>query len=142
MEYKQLQALIRNFEKSSLTQLELETSDYKIRLSKNACSTVESDAIVKNSFEEKVLCQESEETSGFEVKSPLVGTFYRASGPNAKPFVSEGDEIVFGQTVCIIEAMKIMNEITSPVKGVVKKIMVGNGEPVGYNQVLMVIDCE
>ncbi len=74
-----------------------------------------------------------------EVLSPMVGTFYRAASPEADPFVSEGDRIESGQTVCIIEAMKIMNEIPADVQGEVVEILVGDGQPVEYNQTLFKI---
>ena len=74
-----------------------------------------------------------------EVLSPMVGTFYRAASPEADPFVSEGDGIESGQTVCIIEAMKIMNEIPADVQGEVVEILVGDGQPVEYNQTLFKI---
>ena len=74
-----------------------------------------------------------------EVLSPMVGTFYRSPSPEADPFVSEGDRIESGQTVCIIEAMKIMNEIPADVQGEVVEILVGDGQPVEYNQALFKI---
>jgi len=75
-----------------------------------------------------------------EVKAPIVGTFYRAPSPEAEPFVKEGDAVKKGQVLCIIEAMKLMNEIESEVSGVVRKILVSNGEPVEYGQVLFLIE--
>ncbi len=74
-----------------------------------------------------------------EVLSPMVGTFYRATSPEADPFASEGDRIESGQTVCIIEAMKIMNEISADVQGEVVEILVGDGQPVEYHQALFKI---
>ena len=74
-----------------------------------------------------------------EVLSPMVGTFYRAASPEADPFVSEGDRIESGQTLCIIEAMKIMNEIPADVQGEVVEILVGDSQPVEYNQALFKI---
>jgi acetyl-CoA carboxylase biotin carboxyl carrier protein len=73
------------------------------------------------------------------VKSPMVGTFYRASGPGADPFVELGDSIKPGDTLCIIEAMKLLNEIEAEVAGTVKEILVENGQAVEYGQVLFVI---
>ena len=75
----------------------------------------------------------------YEVLSPMVGTFYRAPSPEADPFVNEGDRIESGQTLCIIEAMKIMNEIPADVQGEVVEILVGDGQPVEYNQALLKI---
>ena len=74
-----------------------------------------------------------------EVLSPMVGTFYRAASPEADPFVSEGDRIESGQTLCIIEAMKIMNEIPAGIQGEVVEILVGDAQPVEYNQTLFKI---
>jgi acetyl-CoA carboxylase biotin carboxyl carrier protein len=71
-----------------------------------------------------------------EIKSPMVGTFYAAAEPGAKPFVSAGDRVASGKVVCIIEAMKIMNEIESEFTGVVREVLVQNAQPVEYGQVL------
>ncbi|HTQ74232.1 MAG TPA: acetyl-CoA carboxylase biotin carboxyl carrier protein [Burkholderiales bacterium] len=76
---------------------------------------------------------------GHIVKSPMVGTFYRAGAPGAKPFVEVGDTVKAGQTICVIEAMKLMNEIEADKEGVVKAIMVENGQPVEYGEPLMMI---
>ena len=76
---------------------------------------------------------------GHTVKSPMVGTFYRAPSPDAKPFVSAGDTVKEGQTICVIEAMKLMNEIECDASGVVKAILVENGQPVEYGQALFII---
>jgi acetyl-CoA carboxylase biotin carboxyl carrier protein len=76
---------------------------------------------------------------GHVVKSPMVGTFYRASSPDAEPFAEVGDTVKAGQTICIIEAMKLMNEIEADHDGVVKAILVENGQPVEYGEPLIVI---
>ena len=76
---------------------------------------------------------------GHIVKSPMVGTFYRAGAPGAKPFVEVGDTVKLGQTICVIEAMKLMNEIEADKEGVVKAIMVENAQPVEYGEPLMMI---
>ncbi|MCC6608486.1 MAG: acetyl-CoA carboxylase biotin carboxyl carrier protein [Burkholderiales bacterium] len=78
--------------------------------------------------------------AGHLVKSPMVGTFYRAPSPEAKPFVEVGDAVKAGQTVCIIEAMKLMNEIECDQDGVLKAILVENGQPVEYGEPLFVIE--
>jgi acetyl-CoA carboxylase biotin carboxyl carrier protein len=77
---------------------------------------------------------------GHVVKSPMVGTFYRSPSPDAKPFVEVGDTVKAGQTICIIEAMKLMNEIEADADGVVKAILVDNGQPVEYGEALLVIE--
>jgi acetyl-CoA carboxylase biotin carboxyl carrier protein len=82
-----------------------------------------------------------QETAGLhEVKAPLVGTFYRAPAPDAEPFVEEGDQVEVNDKLCIVEAMKIMNEIESPVRGVVREICVRNNTTVEFGQVLFRIE--
>lgn len=80
------------------------------------------------------------EEDGYEVTSPMVGTCYAASSPGAAPYVQVGDRINEGDTLCIIEAMKMMNQIESDVSGVIKSIRIQNGEPVEFGQTLFVID--
>jgi acetyl-CoA carboxylase biotin carboxyl carrier protein len=75
-----------------------------------------------------------------EIKSPMIGTFYRTANPDSPPFVSVGDKVTKGQTVCIIEAMKLFNEIESEVSGTILKVMVENASPVEYDQVLFVVE--
>ncbi|MBA4054104.1 MAG: acetyl-CoA carboxylase biotin carboxyl carrier protein [Marivirga sp.] len=75
-----------------------------------------------------------------EIKSPMIGTFYRSGNPDTPPFVSVGDKISKGQAVCIIEAMKLFNEIESEVSGTIVKVMVENSTPVEYDQVLFVVE--
>jgi acetyl-CoA carboxylase biotin carboxyl carrier protein len=79
-------------------------------------------------------------SSGHVVKSPMVGTFYRSANPNSAPFVEVGSTVASGATLCIIEAMKLMNEIEADVSGTVKAILVENGQPVEYGQPLFVIE--
>ena len=80
------------------------------------------------------------QVEGHVLKSPMVGTFYRASSPGAKAFVEVGDSVKAGQTVCIIEAMKLLNEIEADKDGVVKAVLAENGQPVEYGEPLLVID--
>jgi acetyl-CoA carboxylase biotin carboxyl carrier protein len=80
------------------------------------------------------------EEDGFPVTAPMVGTFYASSSPGAAPYVQVGDRVSEGDTLCIIEAMKMMNQIEADVSGVIKSIRVQNGEPVEYGQTLFVID--
>ena len=80
------------------------------------------------------------EEEGYLVPAPMVGTFYAASSPGAAPYVQVGDRVNEGDTLCIIEAMKMMNQIEADVSGVIKSIRVQNGEPVEYGQTLIVID--
>ena len=83
---------------------------------------------------------EEEELKGHVIHSPMVGTFYRASSPGARPFVEVGDSVSSGDTLCIIEAMKILNQIEADTSGKVTRILVDNGQPVEYNQPLFVIE--
>ncbi len=83
---------------------------------------------------------EPAEEDGYEVTAPMVGTFYAASSPGAAPYVQVGDRVNEGDTLCIIEAMKMMNQIEADVSGVIKSIRIQNGEPVEFGQVLFVID--
>ena len=80
------------------------------------------------------------EEDGYLVKAPMVGTYYAASSPGSSPYVQVGDRVKEGDTLCIIEAMKMMNQIEADVSGVIKSIRVQNGEPVEYGQTLLVID--
>lgn len=140
MDFKQIQTLIKEFEKSSMTVLEIEHEDFKLKLSKNkgeVLTRVESNN--NNVAPVGEVVKEEVKVQGYEVKSPLVGTFYMQNSPKDKPFVSIGQRVEAGDTLCIIEAMKIMNEITAPVSGVIDSIKVNNGSPVGFDQVLMVI---
>jgi len=83
---------------------------------------------------------ESSDNGYLEVKSPMIGTFYRASNPESDSFVNVGDGIEVGQTVCIVEAMKLFNEIESEVSGKIVKVLVDNGTPVEYDQPLFLVD--
>ncbi|TVP84941.1 MAG: acetyl-CoA carboxylase biotin carboxyl carrier protein [Acholeplasmataceae bacterium] len=144
MKIKEIQSIIKDFESSNLMSLEIETDAFKLKLSKNKNDQV----VVENENEIKteeinqpVIQEQTVEVNTHAdltpIKSPLVGTFYAAATPKGKPFVAIGQEIKKGQVVCIIEAMKIMNEITAPTNGLVKEIVVNNGDVVGYDQVLM-----
>lgn len=143
MDFKQIQSIIKDFEKSNLKSLELELEGFKLKLNKDnkepEIRTFEQPHEVKPEVAVEKTENQVPAVKGFEVKSPLVGTYYAASSPKEKPFVSVGSKVEKGQTLCIIEAMKIINEITSPVAGTVEAINIKNGSPVGFDQVLMVI---
>jgi len=143
MNLEELRKIIDIFESSSLSELEIEEKGIKFRLVKK----VESATIYERGgahMEQVKASPAEEESKGNEisVRSPLVGTFYRASSPGEKPFVEVGQFVHPGQTLCIIEAMKVMNEITSEVTGRIKSILVENGQPVEYDQELFVIEKE
>jgi acetyl-CoA carboxylase biotin carboxyl carrier protein len=139
MDYKQIKNIIRDFEESSMTIMEIETEGFRIRLSKNKNDGIPVQPILEEKRTETFNEAKTPISSGTEVRSPLVGTFYVAKGPKDEPFASVGQHVEAGKTLCIIEAMKIMNEITAPISGVIEKIMVKNGTPVGFDDVLMVI---
>lgn len=150
MNYKFIIKIIDIFEKSNLSELEIEMEKprFKIKLTKNnqgqvitqpiAPIPIEtiSQANVQTNIQEKKEEIKEEKKNYHVIKSPLVGTFYRAPSPGAEPFVKEGDFVKKGQVLCIIEAMKVMNEIESDVDGIVEKILVENGKPVEYGQEL------
>lgn len=133
MTIKEIQSIIKDFESSSLMTLELEMEGFKIRLSKNKVDqvpTIKEEPKLKETFVETKEAQKEDKNI---IKSPLVGTFYASSSPNGKPFVEVGSRIKKGQVICIIEAMKIMNEIKSPFDGIVEEIYASNGKVVGFN---------
>lgn len=140
MKTREIQSIIKDFETSSLQFLELEMNGFKLKLSKTGSegfSKVESseESIVIPKVEE--VKKAPAEELGLWVTSPLVGTFYAATSPSAKPLVEVGQKVKKGQVLCIIEAMKIMNEITSPYDGIVASILVKNGDVIGYDQRIM-----
>lgn len=140
MNIKEIQGIIKDFENSTLTSLELEFDNVKIKLSKQpllGANQLPQGPIIHHI--EPVLPIDSPSHICVPVKSPLVGTFFASSTPKGDPFVKVGQTIKKGDTVCIIEAMKIMNEIVSPVSGIVERIDVLNGQVVGYDQVLITI---
>lgn len=142
MTIKEIQNIIKEFESSNLMNLELETKDVKIKLSKQKNETIEKHIEkqpLKQTKSENQNDKDIEDQNHIPIKSPLVGTFYAAGTPDAKPFVQVGQKVKKGQVVCIIEAMKIMNEITSPATGVIQSIDVHNKDVIGYDQVLMTI---
>jgi acetyl-CoA carboxylase biotin carboxyl carrier protein len=145
MDLEELQKIITIFESSSLSELEIEERGVRFRLvKKSAPSTPYQEKPLKLEPVQLPPEEEKPKPSDREVsiRSPLVGTFYRASSPEEPPLV-EVDQLVHpGQTLCVIEAMKVMNEITSEVKGKVKKILVENGQPVEYDQELFIIERE
>ena len=148
MEFENLITLIREVSSSELTDFSMKDGDFKISMGKREKKMIvtsqEGTAVVSTEkfiSAEDVKTAEEEKTviSGNQVKAPLVGTYYSASAPDAEPFVQIGDTVKKGQTLGIIEAMKLMNEIESEYGGVVEDILVENGQMVEYGQVLFVI---
>lgn len=144
-----IEKLIGLIENSSLTELTLEDGEAAIVLKKQkefvGASAVGTPIVAQTNVslpasECAEKAEEKEETKGTPIVSPMVGTFYSAPSPNAKPFVQVGDTVAPGQVVCIVEAMKLMNEIEAEVAGKVIKICVSDGEAVEYGQVLMYVE--
>jgi acetyl-CoA carboxylase biotin carboxyl carrier protein len=150
VDIKDIKAIIDLMKKNAISEFELERQDFKIRLkrSTNGGSAVSypDDATVVTyspsalvpapaSVQASALPQNSN-SSEIEIKSPMVGTFYRAPSPEAGPYVDIGSEVHPESVVCIIEAMKVMNEIKSEVQGVITQVLVQNAQPVEYGQAL------
>ena len=144
-----LKKLIQILEESCVNELEVRFLWQKFRVTKEGTGNVVSQTESKtDSFKEKPVEKESvsietpspsDINGGVELNSPMVGTFYRASSSETPPFVNEGDHVSQGQTLCIIEAMKIMNEIEAEQTGTINKILVENEQPVEYDQPLFLI---
>ena len=123
----------------NLTELEYTDKDKKIKVSKNNLSLANTD----NSINQKItknLNVDDTNTSGIEIKSPIIGTAYHASEPGAKKFVEIGKKIKKGDTVMIVEAMKTMNHVPSTSDGVVKEVCVDDGQPVEFGQTIIVLE--
>ncbi len=152
MDLRKLKTLIDLVQQSDIAELEITEGEEKVRISRfgGAAAPV---MLAQNQPQvmplpiapavESAAAAAAEavpaEAEGHTVKSPMVGTFYRSSTPGAKPFVEVGSPVKTGETVCIIEAMKLLNEIEADCDGVIKAILVENGQPVEYGQPLFII---
>ena len=151
MKIKEIQEIINFIKKSDLDDVSIETENIKIRVKKNNgnFTTIEQPKIVKTEIqphaspaENKVTEEKKEKKSNNNIiiKSPMIGTFYRSPNPESDPFINEGDSIKVGQTICIVEAMKLFNDIESEVSGKIVKILVDDNSPVEYDQPLFEVD--
>ena len=150
MDIRKVKKLMEMLEESSLSELEIIEGEESIRLSKasNVLSQNEVNQfpIPHNPVNPQITSTAKEtvesplEITGHEIKSPMVGTFYEAPSPEAKPFVKVGDSVKTGDTLCIIEAMKMLNQIESDKSGIVKAILVENAQPVEFNQVMFIVE--
>ena len=141
MNLKELREIIAIFENANISELDVERQGMKIRLKKGPGGTEVSQSTAEIPSEIPPAPTAAELSGKYtEIKSPMVGTFYTAPAPDAEPFVEEGDEIQEGQVICIIEAMKLMNEIKAETKGRVQKILVENGQAVEFNQPILLIE--
>ncbi|GAB6034853.1 acetyl-CoA carboxylase biotin carboxyl carrier protein [Galenea microaerophila] len=158
MDIRSIRKLIEIVEQSDIAEIEIKEGEHNIRITRSkepvimqapAQQVVQANAApaptaapAQASATESTPAASTETVSGHEIKSPMVGTFYITPSPDAEPFVSVGDHVNVGDTLCIIEAMKIMNPIESDVSGTIKKILVNAGEPVEYGQTLFIIETD
>lgn len=151
MDLDLIRKLVKIIDGSGVTELEIQEGELKVKIAKktktNIISTVQplpvsNEVVVSPKVEQPVQTkiEEPAKTNRLEIKSPIVGTFYSAPAPDADPYVRVGDVINKGTVLCIVEAMKLMNEIESDVDGRIVKILVDNGKPVEYNQPLFLIE--
>jgi acetyl-CoA carboxylase biotin carboxyl carrier protein len=154
MDLRKLKTLMELFEASSIVEIEITEGEDRVRLVKNSGTPVQAPAapIVLDARTAAPAAPAAATVpatapapadttpKGTEVTSPMVGTFYRSPSPGADPFVEVGTEVKKGDTLCIIEAMKLLNEIEAEVSGTVKQILVDNGQPVEFGQTLFVIE--
>ena len=148
MDLRKVKSLIDLVSESDISELEISEGPDKVKIVKSSTAIKETHigksedhyVMGRQADREKkeVMTREEEQPNDGSntILSPMVGTFYRAPSPNSKPFVSVGDEIKEGQTLCVVEAMKLMNEIPSDKTGIIREILVENGQPVEYGQIL------
>jgi acetyl-CoA carboxylase biotin carboxyl carrier protein len=151
MDLRKLKKLIDLVQESGIAELEITEGEEKVKIVKGgtvsvsslapagAAAAAEARPAAPASPAPAPPAAEAAGQEGQVVKAPMVGTFYRSSSPDAKPFVEVGQAVKEGETICIIEAMKLMNEIEADASGVVKAILVENGQPVEYGQPLFIL---
>ena len=146
MTIKELKEMINLMQEHGLTELEIEKNGFKIRLKKGVSGAIvreESVVALSSASQEKpggsVAVKEADAAGVMVIRSPMVGTFYLAPAPDVEPYVTRGKEVAVGDVLCIVEAMKLMNEIKSEVRGRVIDILVENGQPVEFDQPLFKI---
>jgi acetyl-CoA carboxylase biotin carboxyl carrier protein len=150
MDIRKVKKLIELLEESDVAEIEIHEGEESVRISRNSSppaamaiptAVAQTPVAAPTAAPIPGVAQESEpEITGHAVRSPMVGTFYRSPSPGSKPFAEIGQQVSVGDTLCIIEAMKILNQIESDKSGTVKQILVENGEPVEYNEPLFIID--
>jgi len=155
MKPKEIQDLIDFIAKSGLQEVNIETEEFKLKVRKNAeAKTITANPIIASAPSPPPVVAAAPATNQVDeapvspagsnnhvtVKSPMIGTFYRSASPEAEPFVKVGDQISSGDTVCIVEAMKLFNEIESEISGTIVKVLVDNATPVEYDQDLFLVD--
>ncbi|MDC0064448.1 acetyl-CoA carboxylase biotin carboxyl carrier protein [Gammaproteobacteria bacterium] len=147
MDLRKVKKLIELLEESGLSEIEITEGDDKVRITKggkqvpqtNIVETIqESETLTPNENIDEHAKQKNN-AEFHEVKAPMIGTYYQSPEPDAEAFVKVGDPISDGDTLCIIEAMKMMNKIESDVSGTIERIMIQNGDPVEFDQVLFLV---
>ena len=144
MDIRKIKTLIEMLEESNLNEIEVSQGDESVRISKgkDPLDYIENNQINTSISSQEKVSKNEDETRKFvgnQVKAPLVGTFYRKPSPESDPFVKVGDIVKKGQVLCIIEAMKMMNEIKSEFDGEVSSIEIDDGQPVEFGQTIIVI---
>jgi acetyl-CoA carboxylase biotin carboxyl carrier protein len=147
MDLRKLKKLIDLVQESGISELEVTEGEERVRIAKHFPPATQTTYVSAPAAQAApvaapaavTLPVEAAQPEGHVVKSPMVGSFYRSSSPGGKSFVDVGQTVVVGETLCIIEAMKLMNEIESDAAGVVKAVLVENGQPVEYGQPLFII---
>jgi acetyl-CoA carboxylase biotin carboxyl carrier protein len=167
MEYKQIQELIKTINKSNISELAIKDGEFEITIKQQATAGTEGSGMQQQIFHhmppqmhmpqmqqpqqqqqqapsapaaDTAPASASGSSSGTPVKSPMIGTFYRSAGPDKPVFVNVGDEVKKGDVLCIIEAMKLFNEIESEVSGRIVKVLVDDATPVEYDQPLFIVE--
>jgi acetyl-CoA carboxylase biotin carboxyl carrier protein len=144
--FQELRELIAAIANTDVVELNLKNADFELAVKKNpgvvttVVATAAPQPVIVSPIDVVAAPAATVDKKWVEIKSPMVGTFYRAPAPDEPSYASTGDRIAVGQTVCIIEAMKLMNEIEAETSGQVMEILVENGQPVEFNQVLMYVN--
>ena len=139
MDLRKLKTLIELVQESGIAELEVTEGEERVRITRTVANAAQP-MMQYAAPMMAVVAAAPAEPAGHTVKSPMVGTFYRSSAPGAKPFAEVGSMVAVGDTLCIIEAMKLMNEIESDKAGVVKAVLVEAGEAVEYGQPMFIIE--
>ena len=143
MDIRKIKKLIEMLQESDLNEIEIQEGEESVRISRGSMKSIEVQSVPIESDKADVLSTNNDSAkikSGSSIKSPIVGTFYRKPAPDKPPFIDIGSHVNAGDVVCIVEAMKMMNEIKSEFTGQVTAINVEDGSPVEFDQSLIVID--
>ena len=143
MDIRKIKKLIEMLQESDLNEIEIQEGEESVRISRGSMKSIEVQSVPIESDKADILSANNDTAkinSGSSIKSPIVGTFYRKPAPDKPPFVDIGSHVSAGDVVCIVEAMKMMNEIKSEFTGQVTAINVEDGAPVEFDQSLIVID--